>query len=338
MEVNQQYLTNEFLERLYEKIQPEKDLLSCEEQEIEPFKKEQKRKLRDILKIDELNQMFHKELIYEYESNMESMGITIDKYKLEVIEGLDFPVYHIKPLKPNGKTVFYLHGHDDLGIMGGLLERTDKVRYHKMIPVKMALEGYDVIAPELIGYGESGFWGFPKGEERICGCLINDKYLTLAGFSIVGFRVYQSMRTLDWVEKMELGDNITGFGISGGGMICQHISVLDDRIRKVLVACYSNTYKHSILAKEHCTDNYVPGLLRIGDSYKLLSLAAPKPMLTVNGIWDRGFPQEGSKIAFEYLKNVYEHLGVEERYEGILFEGRHEIDEQIIIDWLNRQA
>lgn len=337
MELNQKYLTNDFLQNLYKKIQPEKDLLTCGQDEMLSFQKQQKEKFQEILKLDELKRMFDKEIAYECELTMESMGISIDKYCLSAIEGLDFPVYHIKPAKPNGKAVLYLHGHDDLGIMGGLLDRTDKVRYHKIIPVKMALAGYDVIAPELIGYGEAGFFGFPRGEEKINGCLINQRYLIMAGFSIAGFRVYQSMRTLDFMEKMGMSDNITAFGISGGGMICQHISVLDDRVKKVLVACYANTYQHSVLAKEHCPDNYVPGLLRVGDSYELLALVAPKPMLTVNGIWDRGFPEAGSKIAFEYLEKVYERFGVKDRYQGIIFEGKHEIDEKIIIDWLNQQ-
>lgn len=337
MEGTKRYLTNDFFEQLYEKVQPEKDLLTCEEQEIDRFRQEQKTKFRKILKLEELGALLDKPLEYEKDSSMESMGISIDKYCVSAIDELDFPVYHIKPLKPNGKTVLYLHGHDDLGIVGGLLDRTDKVRYHKIIPVKLALEGYDVVAPELIGYGDARFYGFPKGEDRLEGCLINSRYLVMAGFSIAGFRVYQSMKTLDFMEQLGVSDNITAFGISGGGMICQHVSVLEDRIQKVLVACYANTYKNSILWKAHCEDNYVQGLLEMGDSYKLLSLAAPKPMLTVNGIWDRAFPEAGSKIAFEYLEKVYERLGCKDKYQGILFEGAHEIKEDIIINWMNAQ-
>ena len=150
--------------------------------------------------------------------------------------------------------------------------------------------------------------------------------------------MFQSVKTLDFIELLGLGGDITAFGISGGGMICQHISVLEERIKKIIVACYSNTYQDSILAKEHCVDNYVPGLLQVGDSYKLLALAAPKPMLTVNGIHDRGFPQAGSRTAFAYLEKVYKRLGAGNKYEGKLFEGRHEIKEEIILDWLEKNA
>lgn len=338
MEVNEKYITNDFLDTLYRKIQPKQDLLTCAEAEFSKVREEGIGKLCSVLKVKEIEQMFAKELEYTKDGSMESMGIQIDKYQVSAVEGLDFPVYHIKPEHANHKTILYLHGHDDLGVTGALLDRKDKVRYHKIIPVKLAKEGYDVIAPELIGLGEAGFYGFPKGEQKVSGCFVNEAYLSLAGFSLGGFRVFQSMKTLDFAEKLGLADRVTAFGISGGGMICQYVSVLEKRVKQVLVACYANTFKNSILYKEHCVDNYIPGLLQVGDSYKILSLAAPKPMLTVNGLMDQGFPEEGSKTAFAYLEQVYARLGAAEQYEGRLFEGRHEIREDIIIEWLNKNA
>ena len=82
---------------------------------------------------------------------------------------------------------------------------------------------------------------------------------------------------------MGIDDKLTVFGISGGGMTAQHLLPLDDRIENGIVACYANTYADSILAKDHCSCNYVPGLLRLGDSYEMLALAAPKKLFTVNG-------------------------------------------------------
>lgn len=338
MEMNQKYLTNDFLKQLYKSVQPKRDLLNCREEEFEQVRSEGQKNLHSILKLEELEKTFGRDLEYELDDKMTSMNIEIDKYCLRAVEGLEYPVFHIKPNKPNGKVILYLHGHDDLGVLGALLDRTDKIRYHKIIPVKLAKEGYEIIAPELMGYGDSRYYGFPKGEDNLAGCFIHDRYLTLAGFSMAGFRVYQTIKTLDFMECLGIKGDITAFGISGGGLICQHVSVLEDRIKNVIVACYSNTYMDSILWKEHCTDNYVPGLLRAGDSYQLLSYVAPKPLLTVNGIWDRAFPLVGSEKAFDYLRKVYERLGISDKYDGILFEGKHEIDENIIMDWLNKNA
>lgn len=336
--MNERYRSNQFLTQLYEQIQPEESLLTCEKGRMEQVRKEKISILKDVLALEKEKQYFDMDLSYELDSQFESMGVVIDKYVLKNIKGLDYPVYHIKPDKPKKKTVLYLHGHDDLGIMGALLYRTDKVRYHKMIPLKLALQGYDVIAPELLGYGEAGFYGFPKNAEQMSGCFINGQYLALAGFSLGGFRVYQAMKTIDFIEQLGLAMEMTAFGISGGGMICQHLSVVEERVKNVLVACYANTYKNSILYKEHCSCNYVPGLLRIGDSYQMLALAAPKPMFTVNGAWDRAFPEAGSHKAFEYLEKVYERLGASDKYEWKLFEGKHEIKEELILDWLERWA
>lgn len=338
MEGNKQYLTNDFLENLYTKIQPEEDLLNCPIERVDAVRQDGVRRIREILKIDELKKIFDMDLTYELDSTMESMGVSIEKYQLNAVQGLPFPVYHVLPKQPNGKVILYLHGHDDLGIMGALLERYDKERFHKMIPLLLAKEGYHIIAPELIGYGDARFYDFPTGTEKLCGCVVNSHYLTLAGFHIAGFRTYQAMRTLDYMEKLKICEDVTVFGISGGSMISQQLAVMDERIHKVLIASYANTYRNSILNKEHCIDNYVPGLLRAGDSYKLLSLLAPRPLLTVNGTLDRAFPEVGSKIAFDYLKKVYERLGVSDQYQGILFEGKHEIKPEIIINWLKENV
>lgn len=332
------YGTNEFLENLYKEVQPKLNLKNCELSEVEAIRKEEVRKLKAILKLDELEQLVGCEPTFELEDNLESMGIQVDKYKLSAIKGLDFPVYHLKPNNPNGKAILFLHGHDDLGVMGAIMERYDKVRYHKMIPAKLAKEGYEVFAPEEIGLGEASFSDFPRGSEKVAGCVPNAHYLTLAGFSIAGFRAYQSVKTLDMMEQFGIKDDITVFGISGGGMTAQHMFAMDERINYGMITCYPNTYYNSILAKEHCICNYIPGILTVGDSAALLSLGAPKKLLAANGIWDKGFPQAGSEKAFEYLQDVYERLGVSENFEGKLIENGHAIDEDLVIDWLKRNV
>lgn len=332
------YTTNLFLEQLLQDVQPKQNLLNCEKSEAETIKKDGIQMLESILKLNELKRLFETDIFYEIEENFESMEIQIDKYKLTALRNLDFPVYHLKPENPKGKAVLYLHGHDDLGIMGAILERYDKVRYHKMIPVKLAKAGFDVYAPELIGLGEAGFDDFPTGSKRVAGCVPNAAYLTLAGFNIAGFRAYQAIRTLDFMERIGVSGGVSVFGISGGGMTTQHILPLDARLSQGIVACYANTYQDSVLAKEHCTCNYVPGLFQLGDSANLLSLALPKKLLTVNGVWDRAFPEKGSRKAFDYLEKVYEKYGFGKNYTWKLIEGKHEIDEKVIIDWLENNA
>lgn len=332
------YTTNDFLKQLYHDIQPKKNLLNCERSEIEAVKRDGINKLKSLLKVNECKQLFDRELYYEIEDNVESMGIQIDKYRVSAIKNLDFPVYYLKPERPKNKAILYLHGHDDMGVKGAILERYDKVRYHKMIPVKLAKAGYDVFAPDEMGMGEAGFFDFPTGSEQLAGCLPNANYLTLAGFSLAGFRAYQSIRTLDFMEKLGKWESISAFGISGGGMTTQHVFPIDSRLQRAIVACYPNTYENSILAKDHCICNYVPGLLTLGDSAALLSLAAPKKLLAVNGQKDRGFPEAGSRKAFEYLEKVYDKMNALENYTGKLIDGRHEIDEEVILGWLEENA
>lgn len=332
------YSTNKFLNKLYNSVQPEKKIIDLNNAEFEEEKKIRVEKLKELFKLDELNQLFDKEITYKVEDNFEEMSIQIDKYRLDAIEGLEFPVYHIKPENPNGKVILYLHGHDDLGIMGALLERHDKVRYHKMMPLKLAKEGYEIYAPELIGHGDAHYEDFPTGSGKNAGCVPNSNFMTLLGFSLGGFRVYQTIRTLDFIEKLGVSNKLTVFGISGGGMTAEQILPLEDRLDSGVIACYPNTYEKSILAKDHCCCNYVPGLLRMGDSYELLALSAPKKLYTVNGKADRGFPMAGSEEAFKYLRQVYDNLGISDNYTCELIEGRHEISEEAILAWFKNNV
>lgn len=332
------YMTNEFLGRLFEEVGPKESLA---EMKPEQFYEEKQRRialLRDVFKLDEMSRLLDREMEYELERNFEEMSIQIDKYRLSAVKGLDFPVYHVKPAQPKGKVILYFHGHDDMGIMGALTERYDKVRYHKMIPLKLAAEGYDVIAPEVIGHGEACYADYPRWSGKTCGCLAITNYLNVIGFSTGAFRVYQGLKTLDFIEKLLGVSKVTAFGISGGGMTTQNIFPLDERIEGAIVACYSNTFWESTLSREHCSCNYVHGIGRLGDSYEQLAIAAPKKLFTVNGDMDRAFPRAGSAVAFAYLDQVYENLGASDQYEHQIIEGKHEINEDVILAWLRENA
>ena len=99
------YSTNQFLESLYNKLQPEKKLADLNKEEFEKEKSIRIQKLKELFKLDELKELFDKDITYEIEDNFEEMSIQIDKYRVDAIDGLQFPVYHVKPEKPNGKKI-----------------------------------------------------------------------------------------------------------------------------------------------------------------------------------------------------------------------------------------
>lgn len=328
------YKTNNFLEDLTKKVKPHKNLLTCLEKEIECEKEAKKVQLRHVLRLDELFQLFSEPLVYNEEKREIKENYIEIKYSVNGIRNLPFPVYVLKPLKGNGKTVLYLHGHDDMGVVGALLERHDKERFHHMLPILLAQLGYTVVAPECMGFGEGYYQYSEEKPSEKSGCFMNVGILSMCGFNIIGVRTMQVMKTIDFILGEQLPEDITIFGVSGGALTGTMAGVLDNRVKRVALAAYPNSYKESILKKDHCIENYIPGIFQMGDSYEILSLAAPKPLLVINGKYDRGFTIEGSIEAIEYLEKVYERINRKNHFKGILFEGKHEISVSNVIEWL----
>ncbi|MFQ9509546.1 MAG: alpha/beta hydrolase family protein [Lachnospiraceae bacterium] len=327
------YTTNTFLSSLINEAKSKQDLLNCLEDEINKVQESMKDRLIHTLRLNELKQKWEKSLDYEEVDRERYEDFERIKYTIKGIEKLPFPLYVLKPDKGNGKTILYLHGHDDMGIMGALIKRNDKERYHFMLPLTLAKLGYTVVAPECMGFGES-YYEFVKGEPAKSGCFMNTTILSMCGFNIIGVRVLQVIKSMDFVQAEKLPEDMTLFGVSGGALTGTMVSVLDTRIKRIALAAYPNSYEDSILRKEHCIENYIPGIYQVGNSYQILSLVAPRPLLVLNGKYDRGFPIEGTEKAIAHLKQVYVRLHAQKNFAGILFDGKHEISVPHVISWL----
>ena len=142
---------------------------------------------------------------------------------------------------------------------------------------------------------------------------------------MIAWRVYDVMRTIDWIEtRDELdSDRIGCMGISGGGTITTFASALDPRIKAALVSGYLNTFRDSILSISHCIDNYVRGILQWCEMYDIAGLIAPRPLFVESGDEDAIFPVEASRASFERVKKVYSVFGEPELAEQEVFTGEH---------------
>lgn len=332
------YTTNRFLARMAGDSAPPSDLLRCPAEEMETVRRFGRERLSEILGIDRFSR-YRIPLRFEMDRQWRGEYGTIEKYAVSGLSDLDFPIYVLRPQDRavscskgasgaggREKTVLYLHGHDDLGVMGALIKRDDKIRYHKMLPLLLQERGYTVAAPELAGFGETGG-----------GCFQNASQLLLCGLPLAGLRTVQAQTAIDFIGEAGLPQDITLFGVSGGGLTAAMLHALERRHERTILAAYANTYQGSILKKEHCIENYIPGILTVGDSWQILSLGAPRPLFAVNGRYDRGFSIEGSETAFAGLKQVYERMGAKENFKGTIFEGKHEICAEEVLGWLDGQ-
>ena len=85
----------------------------------------------------------------------------------------------------------------------------------------------------------------------------------LLGQTMIGWRVYDVMRTIDLIATRPEFDaaRIGCVGISGGGTCTLFSAAVEPRIRAAFVSGYLNTFRDSVGSLSHCIDNYVPGIL-----------------------------------------------------------------------------
>ena len=129
---------------------------------------------------------------------------------------------------------------------------------------------------------------------------------------------------------------LAAMGISGGGMLTFFHTALDERIRACAVSGYYSSFRESILAMHHCTCNFVPGLLNIGEMSDIVGLILPRPMLAEAGTHDPIFPIAAVRAAVERARQICAVLGGDPQSDVALdeFEGRHMISGRRAYDFL----
>jgi dienelactone hydrolase len=147
----------------------------------------------------------------------------------------------------------------------------------------------------------------------------------LVGQTMIGWRVWDVMRTIDYIAaRPELDARRVGcMGISGGGTITLFSAALDPRIKVAMVSGYLNTFRDSIGSISHCIDNYVPGILNWAEMYDIAGLIAPRPLFVESGERDNIFPVQAAIDSFKAVKEIYSVFGAAERVEQEVFPDEH---------------
>ena len=142
---------------------------------------------------------------------------------------------------------------------------------------------------------------------------------------MIAWRVYDLMRTIDWIEtRPELDAARVGcMGISGGGTCTTFAAAVEPRIRAAMVSGYLNSFRDSILSLAHCIDNYVPGILQWAEMSDVAGLIAPRPLFIESGDRDDIFPVAASRQCFADLQMIYSSFGAKEQVQQEVFAGEH---------------
>jgi len=227
-------------------------------------------------------------------------------------------------------TVIAMPGHgrgvdDIVGIDPQGNDRTVKVDYQYDYAVQVTEHGMAAMAIEPIGFGCRRDAVTKAKGLGTSACQPSAGAALLLGQTMIGWRVYDVMRTIDWIgTRKELDASRIGCtGCSGGGTITTFAAAIDPRIKAALVSCYFNTFKDSILSIAHCMDNYVPGILNWAEMYDVAGLVAPRAFFSEAGEKDNIFPVAASRASFERLKKIYEVFDAGAMAEQEVFDAPH---------------
>jgi dienelactone hydrolase len=256
-----------------------------------------------------------------------------EKFVFESRPGVTVVAYLLTPATKNAPhaTVVCVPGHgrgvdDIVGIDEHGNDRIDKPGYQHDFAIQVVEHGMAALAiePMAFGYRRDPLTIRKEGPNGTA-CQPAAGAALLLGQTMIGWRAWDVMRAIDWIEtRPELDSARVGcMGISGGGTCTQFASALDTRIQAAFVSGYLNTFRDSIMSLSHCMDNYVPGILNWAENYDVASLIAPRCFFSEGGDHDPIFPAHATQASFAKVKRAYQVFGVPERARQQIFPGEH---------------
>jgi len=275
-----------------------------------------------------------------------------ERVEIGTVTGLRMPVYVLIPKESSrtwelpgnssgklpGMLALHGHGYGSREVAGFAPDGTMSVKKggHNRFALELARQGHIVAAPEMIGFGDRRLLRdtVPGKERSSCNSLTGQ--LLMHGMSLAGLRVYEAIRTLDYLSMRAEADPgaIGCMGFSGGGLLAAYAAAIDERIKAAVLCGFTSTYKGSILSINHCIDNYIPGVLDYAELPDWIGLIAPRPLFVESGENDPIFPAGSVREAVEILRNIYRDEGAEHRLQSDIFPGAHEVSGRNVYPWL----
>lgn len=254
-------------------------------------------------------------------------------------------------VSPPYRAVIALSGHGSGGaahILGRV--RDESTRQEELAHIaahnydyahQLACRGFMVFVIEQRGFGErmethpGMTFGDPMWRSSCRSLAFN---ALLVGRTLLGMRVWDVMRTLDYIETRseETTGKVGCIGLSGGGTTTLYAAAVEPRITAAVVSGAFSSFRSSIMSTIHCDCNYVPGILQYVEMADLAALIAPRALLIEAGTDDPIFPVGEVRIASEQVARVYQLLGAADHFDQDIFQGGHRFSGNKAFDWFAR--
>lgn len=233
-------------------------------------------------------------------------GYTIEKYLIERAGGTLIPVLWMKPETGTNKVLLLLSesGKKEVARVGGEAE-------------KLVMEGYDVVVPDLSGFGELSNSYIKGGDAVIDGVPLNLWYMgVLVNKSLVAVHVEEVKLILDFVKKERPASSLQAIGVGVLTTDLLHASVLLRAFDKVALINPLISYQ-SITERENYQPKFilsaVAGALPYYDLPNLVDALSPKPVLLLGALTASGEATDKNHVASLYGRsNVGNRLKIGE--------------------------
>jgi len=275
-------------------------------------------------------------------------GVTIQALIMQVDDQLSIPAYFLVPSVPKdpSRVVMAIHGHGEVDMCIGLGQWDD---YHHSFALALAQAGYQVLCPELRGFGalfdlaldtkgsRLDYW---RWGENMAYSLVTDGFLH--GKTLIGETTADLLRWEDWLAEKQGITSMDAVGISYGGDLALLYPVFSQRVERIFASgslgSFRVIFEQCYNAPAHC----IPGILKWMDRSDIAGLNAPRSILLHYGELDVPGPENFSAsynasvpVAVDELRFIYRNFGFESRVQMQVSPGKgHEMDIPLILNYL----
>jgi hypothetical protein len=174
--------------------------------------------------------------------------------------------------------------------------------------ISLARQGFVAFTYDMVGHDDSRQLTHTFGGRRE----------SLWGLSLAGLQLWNSIRTLDFIQSRPEVDpqRIGCAGASGGGTQTFLLAAVDDRV-KVTVP----VNMISLHMQGGCLCENPPGLRVDTNNVELAATIAPRPMLMISasGDWTAETPQ----VEYPEMRKLYALAGAEDRVQSVHVQAEH---------------
>ncbi|MDQ3655054.1 MAG: acetylxylan esterase [Chloroflexota bacterium] len=222
------------------------------------------------------------------------------------------PAYFVRPKDQAGPlpVILYNHAHGGDYVLGK----------EELLIGRTALQ-QPSYADVLTDLGHAALcidtWAFGERRGRSEGEIFRE--MLWSGQVMWGMMVHDSLRALDYlVDRPDVdAARIGTLGLSMGSTMAWWVAALDPRVKVCVDICCLTDFDALIASRgleAHGVYYYVPRLLKHFTTAQINALIAPRPHLSLAGIYDRLTPPAGLDRIDRELRDVYARAGAPEAW------------------------